>query len=84
MYNMATYSVCGIDCSACHFRTEQNCSGCQAMQGKPFWGECDLYRCNGEKQQEHCGQCKQFPCGVLEEWAAQENGERIDNLRKLK
>ena len=78
------YSVCGIDCSACKFRTEQSCPGCQAVEGKPFWGECDLYRCNGEKGQEHCGKCAQFPCETLKEWAAEENGERIDNLRKLK
>ncbi|WP_322199476.1 DUF3795 domain-containing protein [Acutalibacter intestini] len=80
---MANCSVCGIDCGACKFREEQNCAGCKAIQGQVFWGACELYACNAEKEQEHCGKCPQFPCGKLKEWAAAENPERIDNLRRL-
>ena len=80
---MASYSICGIDCDACSFVAERGCKGCRAVQGKVFWGECELYQCNAEKQQEHCGKCAQFPCAKLQEWASGENPERIDNLRKL-
>ena len=52
---MANCSVCGIDCGACKFREEQNCAGCKAIQGQVFWGACELYACNAEKEQEHCG-----------------------------
>ncbi len=81
---MRDYSICGIDCATCRFGTEQECKGCKAMKGKVFWGECDLYQCNAEKNQAHCGVCKAFPCPKLQEWAASENPERIDNLRKLR
>lgn len=80
---MSNYSVCGIDCDICRYRTEQGCQGCSALSGKVFWGECELYMCNSEKKQEHCGRCAEFPCEKLTEWASNENPERIDNLRKL-
>ena len=80
---MANYSRCGIDCDACAYKAGQNCQGCQKIQGTVFWGKCDLYHCNEEKKQEHCGQCAQFPCEKLKQWASSENSERIDNLKKL-
>lgn len=80
---MPNYSICGIDCDACKFKAEKNCKGCRENNGKIFWGECELYQCNHQKEQEHCGNCSQFPCAKLKEWAASENPERIDNLRKL-
>lgn len=80
---MTAYSVCGIDCDSCKFKSKQNCKGCRQVKGNVFWGSCDLYQCNAEKSQEHCGECKQFPCDKLKEWASSENPERIDNLRKL-
>ena len=79
-------SSCGIDCDACKYKFEQNCSGCRALKGKPFWsGEsgCDLYTCAAGKGLPHCGACVEFPCAMLKEWATNENPERIENLRKL-
>lgn len=80
---MANYSVCGINCDTCKYREAQNCKGCKLSAGKIFWGECELYKCSSEKKHEHCGMCSDFPCNKLQEWAAQENPERIDNLRQL-
>ncbi len=80
---MASYSICGIDCDICKFKIEQGCKGCKAIQGKVFWGECELYQCNKSRKQSHCGQCSEFPCDKLNEWASSENPERIDNLRNL-
>jgi hypothetical protein len=77
-------SSCGIDCDACKFTVEQNCPGCHAVEGKPFWssdGVCDLYACASGKQLHNCGKCGEFACGMLTEWAANENGDRIENLR---
>ena len=34
---MANYSICGIDCDSCKFKTEQNCKGCKTMKGNVFW-----------------------------------------------
>lgn len=80
---MANFSICGIDCDNCKFKTEQGCNGCKSCGGTVFWGACALYACNAAKNQEHCGQCKDFPCEQLKEWAAAENPERIENLKNL-
>lgn len=80
---MANYSVCGIDCDMCKFKTEQGCQGCKTLKGNVFWGNCKLYQCNQSKKQPHCGRCQEFPCAMLKEWAASENPERIDNLKNL-
>lgn len=46
---MADYSVCGIDCDLCKYRTDMGCKGYKDTRGKVFWGECELYRCNAQK-----------------------------------
>ncbi len=33
---MANYSIFGIDCDACKFKTEQNCKGCREIKGNVF------------------------------------------------
>ena len=79
-------SSCGIDCDACKFKVEQNCTGCHALKGKPFWskeGPCDLFACATAKNLRHCGKCAEFPCAMLNEWASGESPERIDNLIAL-
>ena len=81
--DMSDFSVCGINCGTCEYRASKGCHGCRASEGRIFWGECELYSCCREKGLEHCGKCKSFPCDKLKEWAAQENDDRIANLRIL-
>ena len=81
-------SPCGIDCDACKFKTEQNCPGCRAHKGRPFWGVCDhLYDCTVQKSVSHCGQCGDFPCQALIDAHKSENpdgnGIEIETLKKL-
>ena len=40
---MPRFSVCGIDCGKCRFRTEMNCAGCRENNGMMFWGKCDIF-----------------------------------------
>ena len=78
-------SSCGIDCDICKYATEQNCPGCRAHDGKPFWGGdegCELHKCCADKKHDNCGECATFPCDTLKKWAKSENPERIDNLKK--
>ena len=80
-------SSCGIDCDVCEFKISEKCTGCYEVKGKPFWAKdgdskCDLYQCAENKNLPHCGKCKEFPCGMLEEWAKEGDGERIRNLKK--
>ena len=80
-------SSCGIDCGACKFTAEQNCPGCRAHKGKPFWGNCDLFACADGKTLPHCGNCGEFPCEKLITAHKNENpdgnGIEIENLRSL-
>ena len=77
-------SRCGIDCEACEYRSKMSCPGCQAAAGKLFWGECSVAQCCIHKEHDHCGQCADFPCDTLKEYAYHpeqgDNGERIRNL----
>ena len=78
-------SRCGILCNECGYKEEVNCAGCVAMN-KPFWGEsCPVKECCEGKGQEHCGQCSNFPCALLNEFAYDkeqgDNGKRIDICR---
>ena len=79
-------SRCGIDCDACEFKISKECPGCYEVGGKPFWakdGKCDLYECAENKNLPNCGKCGEFPCGMLEEWAKEGDGERIRNLKNM-
>ena len=74
-------SRCGLLCSACGYREPMNCGGCTAIS-RPFWGEsCPVKSCCEEKGLAHCGQCREFPCGLLKQFAYDEKqgdgGQRI-------
>lgn len=77
---------CGIDCETCEYRVQMSCSGCRAAEGKLFWGECDVAKCCVGKSLEHCGQCQEFPCKTLNDYAYDaehgDNGKRISTLRE--
>lgn len=81
-------SRCGILCSECAYREQMNCQGCTQIQ-KPFWGDsCPLKSCCEEKSQEHCGNCVNFPCDLLNQFAYDEKqgdgGKRIEQCRSWK
>ncbi len=76
-------SRCGIQCSACHFKEEQVCTGCLKIT-KPFWGDvCPIKNCVEEKKFSCCGECQSFPCDLLKSFSYDEkqgdNGKRIEN-----
>jgi len=78
-------SRCGILCRQCKYREPMNCAGCIAID-KPFWGEaCPVKSCCEGRGHEHCGQCDEFPCELLNEFAYDkeqgDNGKRIETCR---
>lgn len=77
-------SRCGILCSECSYREAMGCSGCCEVEN-PFWGSCPVKACCQQKQHEYCGQCGEFPCGLLKQFAYDENegdgGKRIEQCR---
>lgn len=80
-------AYCGIDCKKCECASKFNCPGCQACNGKMFWGECPIALCVIEKQIKHCGECSEFPCDLLNGFAYDEdqgdNGKRIRNIERI-
>ena len=80
-------AYCGLDCGKCPSRAEAGCPGCQGAAGKMYWGECQVATCCIEKGVAHCGECDEFPCDVLNEFAYSkdhgDNGRRIERLRAL-
>jgi len=57
-----------------------NCGGCVSID-KPFWGDsCPVKSCCEERNFKHCGQCNEFPCELLKQFAYdKEQGD--DGLR---
>lgn len=90
---------CGLYCGDCEHLPDK-CSGCVALQGKPFWTEqynvpvCPLYGCAvGHKNLEHCGLCGDFPCllynsmrdpSMNDEEAAESMRQKLQDLRRRK
>lgn len=77
--------MCGTYCGACEWKEKTNCLGCQACQGKPFWGECSIAKCSINNEYNHCGHCPSLPCDKLQNAFNNEehgdNGERLINLK---
>jgi len=78
-------SRCGILCSKCEY-IEQCGGGCTKIT-KPFWGDCcPVKDCCEGRGHEHCGQCAEFPCDLLNEFAYDkeqgDDGLRIETCRK--
>lgn len=78
-------SRCGIECSKCEFKDSMGCKGCVNIKN-PFWGECAVKKCAEEKNLKCCGECKEFPCELLNSFAYDENqgdnGLRIEICKK--
>ena len=81
-------SRCGIVCSECEYRESMGCTGCANIT-KPFWGEsCPLKSCCESKPLAHCGECGDFPCGILTAFAYDkeqgDDGKRIEQCKQWK
>ena len=77
-------SRCGILCSKCEY-LEQCGGGCTKIS-KPFWGDsCPVKDCCEGRGHEHCGECNNFPCDLLNEFAYDkeqgDEGKRIEQCR---
>jgi hypothetical protein len=78
-------SRCGIFCSQCEY-LEQCGGGCTKIS-KPFWGDsCSVKDCCEGRGHDHCGQCSEFPCELLNEFAYDkeqgDDGKRIRTCRR--
>lgn len=81
-------SRCGLKCSECQYKTQMNCEGCIVIS-KPFWGDaCPIKQCCEQKKLQYCGDCKLFPCDLLNSFAYDEKqgdqGKRIEQCRLWK
>jgi hypothetical protein len=79
-------SRCGILCFECDYREKMNCGGCVNID-KPFWGDaCPVKSCCEGRNLEHCGECDEFPCDLLNQFAYDkeqgDDGKRIEQCKK--
>lgn len=78
-------SRCGILCGGCEFRESMGCKGCVNIR-EPFYGKCAVKSCCEEKGHAFCGQCPEFPCQLLHQYAYDpqhgDDGLRIEQCRK--
>ena len=84
----AAQSRCGLLCEGCTFRESHGCTGCIAINGNPFWGECPVAKCCHGKGSGHCGECPDLPCDILREFPCGDSehcdkpaGVRIEIIR---
>lgn len=75
---------CGLDCDECSYREKEHCPGCQASQGRMFWGECRVAACSIGRRLDSCGDCSSMPCQMLRDFSYDaeqgDGGRRIRNL----
>jgi hypothetical protein len=78
------FSGCGTVCDDCEYfkgEREPRCEGCNAREGRPFWGECPTYSCVAEHGVEHCGLCDEFPCDKFMGMYDPEHGQKSSITR---
>ncbi len=80
-------SRCGILCGSCHYKEQTGCKGCLQVKD-PFWGTCPVKACCEERGLQHCGECRDFACDLLKQFAYDkeqgDNGARIEQCRRWK
>ena len=81
-------SRCGLKCSECSYKEKTNCAGCIIIT-EPFWADhCPVKTCCEGKYLQNCGECKDFPCDILNSFSFDkeqgDNGKRIEQCRKWK
>jgi len=86
--NILVDSYCGLKCFKCESREKNNCGGCVATGGKPFYGKCEIAECAISKHKRYCGECEIFPCEVLKKYSFDrehgDDGARIENCKRIK
>ena len=80
-------TYCGLKCYVCEYKENNNCSGCIATKGNPFYGKCEAADCVISKGKRFCGECENFPCELLKNHSFDkkrgDNGERIEYIKML-
>jgi len=65
---------CGLFCGCCSDQViDKKCHGCGCECGKcagsAHSSQCDIVRCVKDHDLEHCGECQDFPCTMLIQFA---------------
>jgi len=85
--NKMIKSRCGCLCDSlkCKEVYKIDCEGCINIK-QPFWGECPVKTCCENKKLNHCGECEDFPCELLNSFAYDkehgDNGARIEQCKE--
>ena len=79
-------SVCGCQCSVCEHFLDDQCLGCEQIQGNVWWAKylnaetCPIYYCVvNDKKIENCGYCNDPPCSI---WLELKDPDHCDEYHK--
>ena len=78
---------CGIICEPeiCKEAFGFDCAGCPNICNPPWGDSCAVKDCCEKRGHDHCGQCSDFPCDILNEFAFDkeqgDDGKRIETCR---
>ena len=64
----AKWEECGVDCAEC----DGTHPGCVDDRSKCLFRDCGFYACSRRKGLIHCGECDDFVCSRLDEFAVDE------------
>lgn len=84
-HGLRNLGYCGVDCSVCADYLRGRCPSCRGTH----WTEDDIchpVKCCLERKLEVCGQCGEFPCGLMRDFyeesdSHREAGERMRRVR---
>lgn len=77
-------SRCGVECNSCERKAKGICKGYLVMD-KPFWGgECKVKSCCEGKKLNHCGECKEFPCTMLQNMGKDQGFDPLPKIERCR
>ncbi len=81
-------SYCGLECTGGDSKKGEKCNQCKDEQVKSLNGFCEIADCAKRKNHRFCGECKEFPCMLLEKYSKEgENSDgnsRIESCKQIK
>ena len=82
--DLALIGYCGVDCAACDDLTSGKCPGCRKTEW-PADDPCPPAGCCARRKIPFCGDCGEFPCGMMRDFYEESDSHRAarDRMARL-